>query len=110
MLALAHQHNLLALALTMVSALTVQEVMMETDLGDKEQGDKERKLPGRLRQLRKEWAASNPRVADALARWTAAVEREAESVISPAVNEVVQRSLDNWKGELPPLSRAWVNA
>ena len=56
MLALAHQHNLLALTLTMVSALTVQEVLMETDLGDKAQSEKERKLPGKLRQLRKEWA------------------------------------------------------
>ena len=59
MLALAHQHNLLALTLTMVSALTVQEVMVETELaGDNTDNtsDKERKLPGRLKQLRKEWA------------------------------------------------------
>ena len=55
MLALAHQHNLLPLALTMVSALTVQEVMIETEIGDSGPEDREKKLPGRLRQLRKDW-------------------------------------------------------
>ena len=57
MLALAHQHNLLPLTLTLVAALTVQEVIIETDLSS-EGGEKERKLPGRLRQLRKEWAGT----------------------------------------------------
>ena len=55
MLALAHQHALLPLTLTLVSALTVQEVLIETELSDSADS-KERKLPGRLRQLRKEWA------------------------------------------------------
>jgi len=55
MLALAHQHNLLPLAITLVSALTVQEVLMERTLpGDVENQDK--KLPGQLRQVRKQWA------------------------------------------------------
>ena len=59
MLALAHQHSLLPLALTLVSALTVQEVLIETELTDSaDPAGKERKLPGRLRQLRKEWAGS----------------------------------------------------
>jgi len=55
MLALAHQHNLLPLALTLVSALTVQEVLVERSLpGDVENEDK--KLPGQIRRVRKEWA------------------------------------------------------
>ena len=59
MLALAHQHSLLPLALTLVSALTVQEVLIETELGDTaDSAGKERKLPGRLRQLRKVWAGT----------------------------------------------------
>jgi AhpD family alkylhydroperoxidase len=55
------------------------------------------------------WTAPNPRVAAALARWAAVVEREAEGVVSPAVREVVQRSLAAWQGETMPLSRGWVN-
>merc|ERR1719154_4526 len=55
MLALAHQHNLLPLALTLVSSLTVQEVLVERTLpGDVEEQDK--KLPGQLKRVRKEWA------------------------------------------------------
>lgn len=54
------------------------------------------------------WATSNPRVADALARWTAAVERSAEGVISEEVQQIVRRSLEAWHGEMMPLSRAWL--
>eukprot|EP00090_Calanus_glacialis_P000206 TRINITY_DN10139_c0_g1_i2.p1 TRINITY_DN10139_c0_g1~~TRINITY_DN10139_c0_g1_i2.p1 ORF type:complete len:1165 (-),score=488.14 TRINITY_DN10139_c0_g1_i2:35-3529(-) len=55
MLALAHQHNLLPLALTLVSALTVQEVLVERSLpGDVE--NEEKKLPGQIKRVRKEWA------------------------------------------------------
>lgn len=56
------------------------------------------------------WAKSNARVADALARWTAAVESSAEGVISQAVQETVRASLDAWQGEMMPLSRAWLEA
>ncbi len=56
------------------------------------------------------WAKPNPRVADALARWTAAVEREVEGVVSPEVKDKVAASLDSWRGERMPISRAWVNA
>jgi len=55
------------------------------------------------------WAKANPRVADALSRWTAAVEREAASVISPEVKRAVEASLRNWRGEQMPLSRSWVD-
>ena len=56
------------------------------------------------------WAAPNPRIADAIARWTAAVERETAGVISPAVRECVEESLRGWKNERMPLSRSWVDA
>lgn len=54
------------------------------------------------------WAAPNPRVADALARWAAVIERETPEAISPAVRELVEGSLQQWQGELMPLSRSWV--
>lgn len=54
------------------------------------------------------WAAYNPRVADALARWAATVEREATAIIDPRVRAVVASSLDRWNGEVMPLSPAWV--
>lgn len=56
------------------------------------------------------WARPNPRIADAMSRWTAAVEREAAKVISPDVQRVVGWSLRHWKGEQMPLSRSWVDA
>jgi len=56
------------------------------------------------------WATPNPRIADALARWTGVVEREASSVVSPAVQDLVVRNLQDWKGELMPISRSWVDA
>ncbi len=62
------------------------------------------KLPADL-----EWALPNPRIADAVARWTATVEREAAGVVSPAVRDLVQASLDRWHNERMPISRAWVD-
>lgn len=55
-----------------------------------------------------EWAKPNPRVADALSRWTAAVDRESSRVVSPQVRELVHESLQRWEGEPMPLSRSWV--
>jgi AhpD family alkylhydroperoxidase len=55
------------------------------------------------------WANANPRVADALARYTATVEREAASIIDPRVREVVASSLDSWQGEQMPLMPTWVD-
>jgi len=57
-----------------------------------------------------EWARPNPRVADALARWTAAVERNAEGVISKAVRRTVESALRDWNGEQMPISRSWIDA
>ncbi|MGI9351772.1 MAG: carboxymuconolactone decarboxylase family protein [Rhizobiaceae bacterium] len=56
------------------------------------------------------WAKPNPRVADALSRWSAAVERESKGVISQAVRKTVESSLTIWNGEQMPISRSWVNA
>jgi hypothetical protein len=55
------------------------------------------------------WAKTNPRIADALSRWAAAIERESSRVVSPAVRELVQESLQRWEGELMPISRSWVD-
>ena len=54
------------------------------------------------------WARSNPRVADALARSTAAVEREATRVIPAEVRDTVEAALAGWQGEQMPISRSWV--
>jgi alkylhydroperoxidase family enzyme len=56
------------------------------------------------------WAAPNPRIADAVARWTATVEREASAVVSRAVRDCVAAGLRNWRNERMPLSRSWVDA
>jgi AhpD family alkylhydroperoxidase len=77
----------------------------------------ERLTPGRALSLLRpaslpadmRWADPNPRIADVLARWTAVVECEASSVISPAAQDLVVRNLQSWKGELMPISRNWVD-
>jgi len=55
-----------------------------------------------------EWAAPNPRIAAAVSRWAAAVGRESAHVITPAVRETLQRSMQSWEGEAMPISRSWV--
>ena len=55
-----------------------------------------------------DWARPNPRVADALARYAAAIEREASSAISERVRRTVEKSLSEWQGEQMPISRSWV--
>jgi len=62
-------------------------------------------LPGDLA-----WAKTNPRVADAISRWAATVEREAAAVVSPEVKRAVEISLQDWRGQQMPISRSWVNA
>ena len=57
-----------------------------------------------------QWAIPNPRIADALARWAAVVERETSGVVSPAVRELVASNLQNWEGALMPISRGWVDS
>ena len=67
-------------------------------------------LPTASLPMDMQWAIPNPRIADALARWAAVVERETAGVVSPAVRELVTRNLQGWKGDLMPLSRSWVNS
>jgi len=57
-----------------------------------------------------QWATSNPRIADALARWAAVVEREASCVVSTEVQNLVGRNLRRWDGTLMPLNRSWVES
>lgn len=57
-----------------------------------------------------QWAKPNSRVADAIARWTATVEREGSKVIPPRVREAVNANLDEWRGEQMPLDGAWIDA
>ncbi|MEN8207131.1 MAG: hypothetical protein ABFS24_14135 [Pseudomonadota bacterium] len=72
--------------------------------------------PGRTRHLLPaaeltedmQWASPNPRIAGAVARWAAAVERESEKVIPKATRRIVHDSLKQWQGEQMPISRNWV--
>jgi hypothetical protein len=54
------------------------------------------------------WASHNPRIASAVARWAAAVERESEKVIPERTRQLVHDSLKQWQGEQMPMSRNWV--
>jgi len=56
------------------------------------------------------WARPNRRVADALSRWAAAVEREAAVAVDPEVRRTVDAALRRWRGEQMPISRSWVEA
>ncbi len=60
-------------------------------------------LPDDLR-----WAGASPAVADALARWAAAVELAGTHVLPEAVRACVTARLDAWRGEDPGLGRSWV--
>ena len=55
------------------------------------------------------WAAPNPRIAEAVARWAAAIDRETPRAVAPAARARVERSLARWRGERMPLSRGWVD-
>jgi AhpD family alkylhydroperoxidase len=56
-----------------------------------------------------QWARANPRVADALARYAATVEREGAKVISERARTAVLASLRRWNGETMPLDGRWVD-
>ena len=71
-------------------------------------GDSLSLLPAASLPYDMSWAAPNPRVADAIGRYAATVERMAEPVISPEVSSRVAESLQAWNGETMPISRAWV--
>jgi AhpD family alkylhydroperoxidase len=55
------------------------------------------------------WAEPNPRVAAAVSRWVATVEREGAKVVSPEAREVVLGALNRWNGEAMPLESGWID-
>lgn len=55
------------------------------------------------------WAAPNPFVAGAMARWAATVERAGARALAPAVRERVAEAVGGWNGEAPPLGSAWLD-
>jgi AhpD family alkylhydroperoxidase len=54
------------------------------------------------------WAEANPRVAAAVSRWVATVEREGAKVVSQETREVVLEALNRWNGEAMPLDVGWI--
>jgi AhpD family alkylhydroperoxidase len=57
-----------------------------------------------------QWAAGNQRVADAMARYAATVERVAAPAVPAEVQHVVNGSLANWQGEQMPLDTGWIDS
>jgi hypothetical protein len=55
------------------------------------------------------WAEPNPRIAAAVSRWAAVVERESAGVLQPHVRHLVHANLQCWEGEPMPISRSWVD-
>ena len=55
-----------------------------------------------------QWAKPNPRVADAVSRWAAAVEREGAKVVSSTARKTITDSLNRWNGEKMPLDTNWI--
>jgi AhpD family alkylhydroperoxidase len=56
------------------------------------------------------WAAANPRIGEAVARWVATVEHEGGRAISSATREHVRDVLERWNGETMPLDGRWIDA
>ncbi|MER7707815.1 hypothetical protein ABTX81_33595 [Kitasatospora sp. NPDC097605] len=56
-----------------------------------------------------DWAADDPRIADALARAAAAVDRVGEALVPGPVREVVAAEVAGWDGADPGLGRAWLD-
>ncbi|MBT3927261.1 MAG: hypothetical protein HOJ07_10120 [Rhodospirillaceae bacterium] len=54
------------------------------------------------------WAAPNPDIATALARWAAVIEQSAAPDIPERSRAVVTQAIANWRGEDMGLSRSWV--
>jgi AhpD family alkylhydroperoxidase len=56
-----------------------------------------------------QWAKPNQRVADAVARYAAAVEREGAREISAETRRVIRASIARWNGETMSLDGRWIN-
>ncbi|MBM9509657.1 carboxymuconolactone decarboxylase family protein [Actinacidiphila acididurans] len=55
------------------------------------------------------WAASNPSIADAYSRATAAVDEAGRRSAPESVRDLLGAELDAWDGRPPGISRAWVD-
>jgi AhpD family alkylhydroperoxidase len=56
-----------------------------------------------------QWAKANPRVADAVSRYTQVVEHEGAKVISSIARKAIQESLYQWNGEKMPMDSIWID-
>lgn len=56
------------------------------------------------------WAARAPAVAQSLAHFAWAAERAGTEAVPDEVRAAVERHLATWRGEPPPISRAWVES
>jgi AhpD family alkylhydroperoxidase len=54
------------------------------------------------------WAAGNPVIAAALARFNAAVEAEGQRLVPARVRELLELRLAQWRGEAMPLGSGWL--
>lgn len=55
------------------------------------------------------WALPSPVISRALAGFTEVIDRIGEETLRPQVRDFVTNFLNNWQGEVMPLSRTWVN-
>ena len=54
------------------------------------------------------WAASNPRIAEALSRWAAVIHKEIDKTVSPEIRSHVEKTLKQWDCARMPISRSWL--
>ncbi len=55
-----------------------------------------------------QWAKPHPRIARTVAKWAAAVERQAQGMVPEATQRLVHDNLRRWRNEQMPMSRHWV--
>lgn len=66
-------------------------------------------LPPAELPLDMDWAAHNPNIANAVSRWSAAMEEAAEGIVPEAVRTRIGAAVAAWTGEPMPLSRSWLD-
>lgn len=54
------------------------------------------------------WAAPNPRIAEAVSRWAAVIDKEIDKTVSPEIRSHVEQSLKQWDCARMPISRYWL--
>jgi AhpD family alkylhydroperoxidase len=75
---------------------------------DRRPGDSADLLPAAALPDDLAWAADSPHVADAFARAAATIEAAGARSVPAAVRDLVLSELAGWHGDLPGISRAWV--